>query len=189
LPSTDWLAKTTEAEQYVAQLKAASTTPQTIEKLENDKFAEVRAVSSMEQECESLESSVRQLQDQLKALQTKAEIMDKDAQMEEPVLAASMALFSQITNIFWDYDSQFVKGCTLLFLSNIQQLIYFFFFNLLQTSRSTTTSGPSSSIPSASAPSTLPTTSGSTCSILVPPALYCSSSNREGSPKMLFLYQ
>ena len=84
-----------------------------IEEIDKAKFEIAKNINGIEQECESLESQLNKLTEQLGSLQLKKMEIEQEAASDLPAIRFSWSLYSNLSNIRWDYENAQVKGCKL----------------------------------------------------------------------------
>jgi chromosome segregation ATPase len=108
---TDWSNKIKVLERDLPGPNEIEEYNQRIEEIDKAKFEIAKSINGLEQECESLESQLNKLAEQLGNLQLKKIVIEQEATSDLPAIRFSWSLYSNLSNIRWDYENAQVKGC------------------------------------------------------------------------------
>lgn len=128
--SIEWSSKVAVQESKLREVQTNASHKERVRRIEEEKFALARTVSAVEEECQylnpplsnpssmmltmcprSIERTVRDLSDRLEAVQRERIALEqRPTEAEEPAVRYRTSLYSNISNIRWDFKSGDIKG-------------------------------------------------------------------------------
>jgi chromosome segregation ATPase len=98
-------------ERNLPDLKEVEEYNQRIEEMDKMKFEIAKNINGLEQECETFELQMNKLSQQLENLELEKTSIEQETIHDLPAIKHALSLYTNISNIRWDYENPQVKGC------------------------------------------------------------------------------